>query len=68
MKTGMYHTGKVVHYAREVKRSKYTSTMLYESLCSKMQAYRTLCYLDITDLPVTCKRCLKKYEQVKRRK
>lgn len=63
MKTGLYYSGKVVHYAKFVKKDAYSNADLYEALCSKMQRYRTVCYLSIIDLPVTCKRCLKKHTE-----
>lgn len=54
---GTMQTGKVVH------RAKYATTKqgvkLYEPACSRMVAYRSLCYLSILPegTPVTCKKC-----------
>lgn len=55
MITGRMARSTVVHVGRFVKeRDGYK---LYEPICMKMQPYRSVTYLGLTEEGVTCKKC-----------
>lgn len=61
MVTGKMATSTIIHGGKFAKVKE--GIKLYEPLCSKMQAYRSLTYLLDTHLgqPITCKKCTAKY-------
>jgi hypothetical protein len=61
MVKGRMATSDIVHVGKFLREKQ--GVKLYEPICSKMQPYRSLCYLFVTEDDITCKKCQAKVDK-----